>query len=206
MQTESPREKWDYVTQWSWPPEESIDFIAPGYMGWRSGEPAGPYWGRMGRSAGWEQTQQGFMNFKLENMYLGIIPILLAMFAVFSVLARGKYGSSEVVECGSKSVKGEKDKDIQSYTDTPLRHYATTSRRAEIIFWGAVVVIALLLSFGKFFPLYALFYKLPMVSSIRNPNKFLQIFQLALGILAAYGLDGMLRMGGRRRMTDGSGP
>ncbi|MFH1476701.1 MAG: hypothetical protein ABIH24_04300 [Verrucomicrobiota bacterium] len=209
MQAESPQEKWNYVTQWSWPPDECIDFIAPGYMGWRSGEPAGPYWGRMGRSAGWEQTRQGFMNFKLENQYLGIIPILLAVFAIFSVLARGKYGGNGVMECRSESVKGAKDREMLSCTDTPILPYATTSMRAEILFWGCVALITLLLAFGKFFPLYALFYKLPVVSSIRNPNKFLQVFQLALGILAAYGLDAMLKMGrkpltvGCRRKTDG---
>ena len=42
LQAESPQAKWEYATQWSWPPDECIDFIAPGYMGWRSGEPAGP--------------------------------------------------------------------------------------------------------------------------------------------------------------------
>ncbi len=171
MQTESPQEKWDYVTQWSWPPDESIDFIAPGYMGWRSGEPEGPYWGRMGRSAGWEQTHQGFMNFKLENTYLGIIPILLALFAIFGAIMGGKVGYPQMTSLDA------------SFSD----------RRAEIIFWGCVAVITLLLAFGKFFPLYALFYKLPMVSSIRNPNKFLQVFQLALGILTAYGFDTIVR-------------
>ena len=74
-----------------------------------------------------------------------------------------------------------------------------SERRAEIIFWGCAAVITLMLAFGKFFPLYALFYKLPFVNSIRNPNKFLQVFQLTLGILAAYGLDGMLQW---KRTTD----
>jgi hypothetical protein len=172
MQAESPTAKWEFATQWSWPPDECIDFIAPGYMGWRSGEPEGPYLGRMGRSAGWEQTQQGFMNFKLENMYLGIIPILLAVFAILA---------------GLMGIKQKNEPRMtRMHTDVP-------ERRAEIIFWGCVAMVTLLLAFGKFFPLYALFYKLPMVSSIRNPNKFLQVFQLALGILAAYGLDGLLR-------------
>ena len=210
MQAESPQAKWEFATQWSWPPDECIDFIAPGYMGWRSGELEGPYWGRMGRSAGWEQTRQGFMNFKLENMYLGIIPILLALFAIFSVLARGKYGGSGVMECRSKSVNGEKDNEVRSYTDTPthphshtpILPYSTTLNRAEILFWGCVAVITLLLAFGKFFPLYALFYKLPFIDSIRNPNKFLQVFQLALGILTAYGLDGMLREADRGRTSN----
>lgn len=157
VQQEDPQAKWEFLTQWSWPPEESIDFIAPGYMGWRSGEPAGPYWGRMGRSAGWETTRQGFQNFKLENQYLGFLPLAFAIVAIWLALARG------------------------------------TGYRRDTVFWGVVVVVALMLSFGKYFPLYRLFAMLPVVSSIRNPNKFLQVFQLALGILAAYGLRAVER-------------
>jgi hypothetical protein len=162
---ESPREKWEFTTQWSWPPEESIDFIAPGYMGWRSNEPAGPYWGRMGRSAGWEKTGQGFMNFKLENHYLGAIPVFLALFATCAAMIR-KRANDQSIESGVRS---------------------------EIIFWTCAAVISLLLAFGKFFPLYVLFYQLPLVSSIRNPNKFFHVFQISMGILAAYGLDIIIR-------------
>ncbi len=160
--------KWEFTTQWSWPPEESIDFIAPGYMGWRSGEPEGPYWGRMGRSAGWEKTGQGFMNFKLENQYIGVIPLIFAIFA-FLVAIVQNYGGT------------------RSCPDTPILPCSTASTRAEVYFWFFAAVLALLLSFGKYFPLYQLFYQLPVVRDIRNPNKFLQIFQLALGILTAYG-------------------
>ena len=165
---ESPRQKWDFTTQWSWPPEESIDFIAPGYTGWRSGEPEGPYWGRMGRSAGWETSGQGFMNFKLENHYIGAISLIMVLFAIWAALARIKGGTHLIpVECP---------------------HY-----RAEIIFWSCAAALALLLAFGKNFPLYWLFYQLPLVSSIRNPNKFFHIFQIAMGILAAYGFDMIIR-------------
>ncbi len=161
MTEETPAEKWNYCTQWSWPPEESIDFIAPGYFGWRSGDEEGPYWGRMGRSAGWKTTGQGFQNFKLENQYIGAIPVILALFALFAAFAKsGILLSKSPVEW-----------------------------RSQIIFWGAVALLTLLLSFGKHFPLYSLFFKLPIVSSIRNPNKFLQVFQLALALLAAYGFD-----------------
>jgi hypothetical protein len=45
----------------------------------------------------------------------------------------------------------------------------------------------------KFLPVYPLFYHLPIVGFIRNPDKFLQVMQLGIGILAAYGLDGVLR-------------
>jgi hypothetical protein len=151
VQTENPQDKWDYITQWSWPPEESIAFIAPGYTGWRSGEPTGPYYGRMGRSAGWEQTRQGFMNFQLDSLYIGFIPFAFALFAIL----------------------------------TSRR----SPHRAEILFWGFTLLIALLLAFGKYFPLYALFYQLPIVNNIRAPVKFIQVFQVALAILTAYGIN-----------------
>ena len=41
---------------------------------------------------------------------------------------------------------------------------------------------------------------LPMMASIRNPNKFLQVFQVGFGVLAAFGLDALL---GRTRTTLG---
>lgn len=154
VQAENPVEKWNYITQWSWPPEESIAFIAPGYTGWRSGEPEGPYYGRMGRSAEWGQKRQGFMNFQLDSLYLGFIPMAFALFALFSA--------------------------------------GTSPYRKEIYFWSTASVIALLLAFGKFFPLYAIFYHLPIVNNIRAPVKFIQVFQVAIGVLAAYGIDKLI--------------
>lgn len=93
--------------------------------------------------------------------------------------------------------KGHKERKGESATSslTPTTDHRTplasswADHRAEILFWGAVAAITLMLAWGKYFPLYSLFYKLPVVNNIRNPNKFLQVFQLALGILAAYGLD-----------------
>jgi hypothetical protein len=163
---ESPSTKWDFVTQWSQPPDETVELLAPGYMGWRSGEPEGPYWGRCGRSAEWERSRQGFMNFRLDGLYIGAIPIVFALFAVVAALfaRRKNTNSDELGVCWKE-------------------------RRAEILFWGAVAVITLLLAYGKFTPLYWLFYQLPVVNNIRAPVKFLQVFQVVLAILAAYGFD-----------------
>ena len=60
----------------------------PGWTGWRSGDEQGPYWGRMGRSDGYEQTRQGFMNFKLENVYVGAIPLLFAVLGLATAFGR----------------------------------------------------------------------------------------------------------------------
>lgn len=156
--------QYEFLTQWSWPPEESLDFIAPGFTGWRSGEESGPYWGRMGRTAGWETTRQGFMNFKLENHYMGALPVLLALLA---------FGGAAVRRL-------RKDRDARS---------------ADALFWGLVCAGSLLLAFGKFTPLYRIVAALPGFSGMRNPNKFLHIFQIALGIGAAFGWDALLRGG-----------
>ena len=230
MQKESPREKWDYVTQWSVPPDETIDLIAPHYFGIRSGEPEGPYRGRTGQSAGWEQTHQGFMNFRLESIYIGAIPVALALFAVAAALLcrrsqsghwrksrqmdrKMRKGSGFGVQDGfflnpdtlnpgfsdqNSEVGSQKSGVPPSTLHPPPSTMLSPDRRAEILFWGAAALVTLLLAYGRYFPLYALFYQLPMVNAIRNPNKFIQIFQICLGILAAYGLDAALKNGSRR--------
>ena len=191
----NPQEHWNFITQWSVPPDETIDLVAPGYTGWRSGEPEGPYWGRTGRSADWEKTGQGFMNFRLESIYIGSIPILLAMLALVIYVIPGV----GTIKGGERRSRRERptieEDDIGLFLD----------RRAEVLFWGVTAVITLLLSFGKYFPLYSLFYQLPLVREIRNPNKFIQVFQLAIGILCAYGLDGLLneRLGSFRPRFQG---
>lgn len=149
VQTETPQEKWNYVTQWSFPADEVIDLIAPNFTGIRSGEPAGPYWGRTGRSAEWSETRQGFMNYRMESVYIGFIPIAFAIFALF-----GCFG---------------------------------TKQFPSVIFWSCASLVTLMLSFGRYFPLYRLFYLLPIVNNIRNPNKWLQVFQVCLAILTVFG-------------------
>ncbi len=158
---QTPAERWAYVTQWSQPPGESLDFIAPGWTGWRSGDDQGPYWGQMGRSEGYEQTRQGFMNFKLENVYVGAVPLLFALLGVAAAFRRRR--------------------------EEP--------ETAAIVFvWGGLCLAALLLAFGKFFVLYKPLSLLPGFGSIRNPNKFIHFFQLAWGVLAAFGLEAALKL------------
>ena len=148
------KEQWDYATQWSWPPSETIEFFAPGYMGWRSGEQNGPYWGKLGRSPDFETTG-GFKNFKLENFYMGAAVGVLLLFGILVA----------VTGIGAKGLF-----------------------RADLLFWVIAGLITFLLACGKFFPLYRLFYMLPGVDSIRNPVKFMQVAQTAMGIITAYGL------------------
>ena len=158
---QTPEQRWAYVTQWSQPPGESLDFIAPGWTGWRSGDEKGPYWGKMGRSEGYEQTRQGFMNFKLENVYVGAVPLLFALLGLATAFRRRREDPETA---------------------------------GAVFVWGGLCLVALLLAFGKFFVLYKPLSLLPGFGSIRNPNKFIHFFQMAWGVLAAFGLDAALKL------------
>lgn len=178
---ETPNAKWEFVTQWSLPPDECISIVAPGYMGWRSGEPEGPYWGRKGRSAEWEQTRQGFMNFKLDDEYMGVVAFVFPVLAL--IVAWGRFKWANRLDSASSPIG--------------LVEVLDTSRH-EVIFWGGVAVVSFLLALGKFFPLYHIFFQLPIVNNVRGPVKFMLVMQFALGILTAYGIDICLRFNSMR--------
>jgi len=66
-------------------------------------------------------------------------------------------------------------------------------QRKFIWFWAGVVLVSLLLTFGRHAPFYRLFYALPYTSTIRNPTKFLHVLSWALVILFGYGVHGLWR-------------
>ncbi len=90
-------EKWNFITQWSMVPSEWPELIALGWSGWKTNDPKGPYWGKMGQSAEWESTKQGFRNFKLTSNYFGIIPFLLAAFGMVAAFRNWKNGEASQI-------------------------------------------------------------------------------------------------------------
>ena len=77
-----PQARWIFATNWSLHPEEIVEFVAPCLFGTQSGDPRAPYWGKLGRTLGWEQHRQGFANFRQHAIYLGGLQLLLAAFAI----------------------------------------------------------------------------------------------------------------------------
>ena len=67
------------------------------------------------------------------------------------------------------------------------------AQRKFIWFWSAVACVCLLMAFGRYAPLYQLFYALPFASTIRNPAKFTHVVEWTLVILFAYGVHGLTR-------------
>ena len=68
------------------------------------------------------------------------------------------------------------------------------AQKKFIWFWAVVLFVSLLFAYGRFAPFYALLYKLPYFSTIRNPTKFLHVFSWAMVILFAYGIHGLSRL------------
>ena len=201
LSDENPQQKWDFCTSWSLPPEDMLEFIAPGFRGTRTGELESPYWGRMGRTPGWEQTRQGFQNFKLNSEYVGAIPIGLALFALMlAVMGKPKGRDTKSSVRRPRPDGRHRETELRGQVEVisvpgsdPDDGWALSKRRGDVIFLGMATLVALLLAFGRFFPLYRLFYQLPGMSSIRCPQKFIHVFQIGLGILVAFGADALLR-------------
>ncbi len=76
-------ELWDWATRWSYPPEEVISFILPGFFGSYTGSDTSPYWGRTARMDGDEPT----FNYSLV---ITNISMLAFMFILFAMIASRK--------------------------------------------------------------------------------------------------------------------
>ncbi len=170
------RDQWEYATNWSMPPEEMVEFIAPGVYGHDTGNPQGPYWGRVGRTLGWEESRRGLMNLKQHTVYMGVLQLVFAVYAVvWLVKKRGRRG-----------VRHAKDGEVDAVGTS---HGGISFGVAEVWFFVAVFVIGLLLALGRYSPVYRVFYSIPFCDKIRAPIKFLHYCEIALAFLFAFGLD-----------------
>ena len=74
------RQLWDWATRWSYPPEEMLAFILPGFFGDYSYSPTSPYWGRIARMEGDEPT----FNYSLVITNISVIAFMFILFALIS--------------------------------------------------------------------------------------------------------------------------
>ena len=188
--TETKAQHWDWATQWSLPKKETLGILVPGLFGYKMDTPkdmmpqfqdayrGGVYWGGIGRDPGLDRyldaggqgaQPSGFMRFCGYGYYCGILVALIAAWSIAQSFRR----QNSLFSDGQKKL---------------------------IWFWGAVLLLSLPLAWGRFAPgshsagdvlFYALFYKLPYFSTIRNPLKFLNFFAWAIVILFAYGVHAL---------------
>lgn len=188
-------QNWQWATQWSYPPSEVVDLFAPGYHGWKTHDPQGPYWGALGRNPQFDpyatpadllkaanvtnpaQASQllQFWNFRFNGDFHGTVTLVAILMALAALFAREPQPA-----------------DAEPRTD--WRDAWHRRNGPMIIFWVVVAVVVLLTSFGRYFPPpFRLLHSLPLFSSMRNPNKLLVLFTPALAALAAIGMDRLWR-------------
>jgi hypothetical protein len=160
---QTPEFKWAFATQWSLPPIESLRVVIPGLFGYQTVRPDGQAY--WGRVGEWPLNPEAARRSSGAGEYAGVLVVLVAFWALVQSLSRPRAGP-------------------QPFTDR---------ERKFIWFWGAMAVVALVLSWGRHAPFYRLVYALPFFSSIRNPMKFMHPCHLALLVLFGYGLLGLSR-------------
>lgn len=73
------KELYSWATRWSYPPEETLGFILPGFFGYYSGSDTHPYWGRIANVAGESKTS----NYSLTATNIGIATFIFLLFGIF---------------------------------------------------------------------------------------------------------------------------
>ena len=173
--SETSAQHWDWATQWSIPKIETLGIFVPGLFGYRMDTPdGGNYWGAVGRDPAWDRY--------FASGETGPAPDPQMHFLRFC--GSGNYAGVLVLLIALWAV-GQSWRGHNSI-------FSEVHRRL-IWFWTAVLVVSLLLAYGRFAPFYRLIYALPYFSTIRNPMKFLFVFTWAIVVIFGYGVHGLSR-------------
>ena len=156
---------WHFATQWSLPVMESVRLVIPGAFGYRMTDLDGKmtessYWGGVGRDPRWRPG--------------------MAATGLMRHSGSGEYAGLLVVLIG-----------LWAFYQT-FRHAGSeeaASRHKFIRFWAGVVVVSMVLAFGRHTPIYQWIYSLPFFHTMRNPIKFMHLAHLGWILLFGYGLQ-----------------
>lgn len=161
---ESGQDRWTFVTNWSMPPEDTLEFFVPRIHGdtscrytlhyaRKAGKDTAPYTGRLGRPVSPDGRESPRGNYRQHSLYVGYVTCILA--AIGAILGR---------------------------------------KRRAVWFFAVSALVFWLFSLGRYCaPVYRLVYALPMGDYLRAPVKWHHLTEFCLVILAAFGLDALGR-------------
>ena len=173
--------RWEFVTNWSMPPEDTLEFLFPRVHGdtscpfvlsinGRNG--VKPYTGALGRPL---NAKQG--NYRQHSLYVGWALCLFALLGVvFAVLGLRK-PANRTIEQSEQS-----------------------NNSSDVLFFAVAAVLFYLLSLGRYFePTYRVIFSLPFGDLIRCPVKWHHLTEFCLAVLAAFGIEALVGQVGRFR-------
>ncbi|HEV7928287.1 MAG TPA: hypothetical protein VGR14_23240 [Verrucomicrobiae bacterium] len=218
VQTKQTR--WNSATQWSMPKLETLQVFVPGLFGYRlSGnidhrDHSGAYWGLIGQdprvaalgsadpivrsnvvsslivrsndSSTLKWAETNLANLDTPDRYSRTKGML-----AFTTKTGIYWRYSGSGECAGVIVSLLAVFGLANFfrKDRPY----SKGERAAVGYWGVVALFSVLASWGRFGFVYQLLYRIPYVSTIRNPIKFMNPFHIAWIILAAYGMEVLYR-------------
>ncbi len=177
--------RWEFVTNWSLPPEDTLEFFLSRIHGDTScpftlaiGEARGTdvarYTGRLGRPKAQEDDPKSTANYRQHSLYLGAVTCLLALVGLLTPFLNRR-ASAETPRPNSN-------------TQTPKQPNNTSL----LLFFSISAVVFYLFSLGRFCePVYRLVYSLPMGDYLRAPVKWHHLTEFCVVVLAGLGIDGL---------------
>ena len=182
--TESKKHHWDWATQWSLPKTETFGLLVPGLFGYKMDTPkdmmpalqeaykGGEYWGGSGRDPALDRYFDSGRQGEQPSGFMrftgsgNYLGILVALLAAFAI---------------AQSLRRKNS-------------LFTATEKRIVWFWTVVLTCSLLLSWGRFAPIfYKILYSLPYFSTVRNPDKFVLTLSWAAVILFGYGVQALSR-------------
>lgn len=160
---DSEEKRWIFATNWSMPPEDTLEFYRSGIHGHTScpltlainsfrGREIKPYTGRLGRPYGAEAG-----NYRQHSLYVGSATCLFALLGALFAFS-GNF-------------------------------------RREVVFFSVCAVVFWVFSMGRYCEAaYRIVYALPFGDYLRAPVKWHHLTEFCLVALAAFGLEGALRL------------
>ncbi len=218
--SKSEDERWRFCTNWSLPPEDTLEFAVPDIHGRSNDERVSPddlYSGRLGYriklcpKCG-EEVQRPlpggrYMHYKKAGQSrrpesCGFVVTEES----YSKMADGwhplrqhglymGFGTLLFAILGALSLGRRKPEGDKTSIEA-----AKPGNRGEILFWLVSGAVIYLCALGSFTPFYRLVYALPYMDAIRCPVKFVHLLEWCVAALAGFGIDATLkRLGARAR-------
>ena len=178
---DSDDKRWEFVTNWSLPPEDTTEFFNARVRGDTScpltlaiGEARGtgvtPYTGRLGRPRSMENDPDCKANYRQHSVYVGWVTCLLALLGLASPL-------------------------VFRFVRHPDWRTPDRPVFGLVIFFSVSAVVFWLFSLGRFCePVYRCVYRLPMGDYLRAPVKWHHLTEFCLVVLAGFGLEFIRRL------------
>ena len=204
---DSDEDRWEFCTNWSLPPEDTLEFISSDVHG-RSNDPRvspeAPYSGRLGyryracprcgNPVPKPPAGKGYVHpcgqAVTADSYSGLAVSWqpYRQHGLYMGLATILFAIAGIIVSFRRRRSGSQGEHCGK----------AMSNRGEILFWTVSGVVAYLCALGCFTPFYRLVYALPYMDSIRCPVKFVHILEWCVAALAGFGVDAAIGWLGAR--------